>query len=259
MSKKDIGYITIILILIITIFILIFTTKFGKIQNNKLNPTGNVDVFNIDIDCVTKTLDEKDTKVNTDSTVKECFYTDSKGVKRKISLVTTSSSDNSNNTNNSNTDNNYTEPEDPEEPEEMIYVKDKQGSYTYKNNLKIFNNAAFNYASKIAPGVCNTYNFEVHNNSDMKLEYNIKFIEESEYTVNMKYRIRKNGKYIAGDKDTYVSINEINLQTDTINSNSTDKYSLDWKWFDDDENDTIAGENMTEEYKLKLNINFEQV
>lgn len=247
MSKKDIGYITVIVILIIIIFLLIFTTKFGKIQNNKLEPTGNVDVFDIDIDCITQESEDKNIESGDNSTKKtnnkKCTYTDSKGIKRSIPS-------NNNSSNNS---------KDVDEFEGTVYVDDEQGNYSYQSNLKIFNNAAFNYTNKIAPGSYNTYDFEIHNSSNMNLKYVINFIEESEYDINIKYRIRKNGKYIVGNNNTYVSFDEINFPTGTINSNSKDKYSLDWKWFDDDEKDTIAGENMTEDYKLKLNISFEQV
>ena len=174
---------------------------------------------------------------------KKCTYIDSGGTKKSIPSVKPSETSVSN----------------IDEFDGVVYVDDEQGNYSYQNNLNIFSNVAFNYTNKIAPGSFNTYNFEVHNSSNMKLEYKIIFKEESEYDINIKYRIRKNDKYIVGDKDTYIPFNRINIPSGIVNSNSKDRYSLDWKWFDDDEKDTIAGKNMTDDYKLKININFVQV
>ena len=50
--KKDKLFWLIILLLLIIIVLLLFFTKFGKIENKYLVPTGNVDIFNIDIDCI---------------------------------------------------------------------------------------------------------------------------------------------------------------------------------------------------------------
>ena len=54
MRKRDISYISIIIILVVIILILLFSSKFGKIDNDTRVPTGNVDVFDINIDCKNK-------------------------------------------------------------------------------------------------------------------------------------------------------------------------------------------------------------
>ena len=81
--------------------------------------------------------------------------------------------------------------------------------------------------------------------------------EQSEYKVNLKYRLRRNNKYVVGDNNTWVSADKVITDYSNISSGGTDSYILDWKWFDDDVNDTIAGEKMTSEYKLNIRTHFE--
>lgn len=81
--------------------------------------------------------------------------------------------------------------------------------------------------------------------------------EESEYDINLKYRLKRNGKYIIGNDHSWVDVEELKTSYSELSGNSTDVYSLDWKWFDDDANDTVIGENMTSEYKLNIRFYFE--
>lgn len=255
MRKKDALYICIIIILLTISIVLLFNTKFNKVETNNEYPTGNIDIFDINIKCedINENIDSSKNK-NTDKNIvnnknviskRKCVYTDSNGNKKTIYSGNDQKSENI--------------IEKEKTLEELIYVDDKSGNYVYQNNLNIFRNPAFNYKNKIAPGSHNTYNFQVHNSSNMTLNYNIDFSVESEYDINLKYRIRKNNEYIAGDENNYVSINDISIPLTLLNSDSTDNYSIDWKWFDNDENDNIIGENMKEEYKLMIHIYFDQV
>lgn len=211
---------TLIIILIIIILILLFFTNFGKIDNNYLTPTGNVDVFDIDIDCNCKDSCTNDDKENNIPTFNETNDTNVFGT---------------------------------------VFVNDENGNYIYQQNLNIFNNSAFEYTNKIAPGVSNTYHFVVHNSTNTNLKYYLQMYENSEYKINLKYRLRKNNEYIIGDDNTWVTASDLKTAFSKINSSSSDSYSLDWKWFDDDKNDTIAGKNMTTEYKLNVRFYFEKI
>ncbi len=214
-NKNNLKFWIIIILLIIIILILLFFRRFGTIENNTvpttaninekyLIPTGNVDVFDIDLKC----------KCNGDS----C-----------------------------------------ENVAGRVYVDDMDGDYAYHKNLRIFTNAAFEYTNIIAPGVGNTYNFVVHNSTNLNLKYYIKMQEESEYKINLKYRLRRNNKYIIGNSETWVSADELKTEFINIAKGNSDSYSLDWKWFDDNEADTIAGKNMDSLYKLDASFYFEQV
>ena len=235
-KKNNTKYWIIIILLIIFILLLLFFTRFGRIENkNLLTPTGNVDVFDIDINCnciSTNTDDE---------TSKTCTTTDKNGNTKIIPTF-----------------NEITYKDVIGE----VFVDDKNGNYIYQQNLKIFTNAAFEFTNKIAPGVSNTYHFVVHNSTDSKLKYYIEMYENTEYSINLKYRLKRNNTYVIGNDNNWVSANELKTEFSKINANTSDNYSLDWQWmYDDDKDsqDTLAGENMTSAYKLNIRFYFEQV
>lgn len=230
--EKKYFYALIILLIIINLF-LFFNATFGRINdmikiipegdNKKAEveeniPTGNVDVFNIDINCSCK--NECSTKENKDIPV-------------------------------------YKE-EEHKEVIDTVFVDDKNGEYIYQNNLKIFENVAYKYFNKIAPGSSNTYYFVAHNISGVNMKYNIVMKEESSYKINLKYRLKKNDKYVIGNDTTWVDASKLKTEYSNITTDSSDVYALDWKWFDDDKNDTIAGKNMKDVYKLKIRLYFEE-
>ena len=145
----------------------------------------------------------------------------------------------------------------------IVYVDDKNGWYVYQKNLQIFQNAAFEYTNKIAPGVSNSYDFKVHNETKKSIRYNVQFEEESEYPVNMLYRLKRGGSYVVGDESTWVSANDLTVSAlKILASDGIDTYTLDWKWPYEggkDAADTTAGQNMTSEYSLGIKINFEEL
>ena len=249
--KKELFYWSIIILLIIVI-ILLLLRRFGRVEDNILKPTGNVDVFDIDIDCVCK---DKNMCPNNKDT-------------------------NKNDTNNN--DNINPVPDSPsipidaddipddvpvyDEDEDIdvtgtVFVDDKNGNYIYQQNLKIFTNSAFEQDTMIAPGVSNTYNFVVHNSSNINLLYNINIYDISEYKINMVFRLRRNNKYIVGSTNKWINVSDLNVNDLYIKSGDSDSYSLDWKWVYEggkDKEDSIAGEKMTSKYKLNIKFNFLQ-
>lgn len=235
MNERDRYFLIIITLLVIIILILLFFTKFGKIENKYLKPTGNVDVFNIDIDgsCNCKN-NENCSKNEKDSS--------SKSTVSKLYPV-------------------WNEEKDKNELNK-IYVDDKNGDYIYQKNLSIFNNAFYEYTNKIAPGVSNAYYFVVHNSSDINVKYYLEMYSDTEYDINLKYRLKRNGKYVIGDNNNWVTANELKTSFSNINIKDSDKYQLDWKWeyeSGNDEKDTYIGENMDSLYKLNVRFYFEQV
>lgn len=230
-NNSNLKYWIIIGLLVIVIVVLLFLTKCGK-EEKTPTPTGNIDVFDININCECK--EETDGK-------KECTTKDKNGNTKPVPT--------------------FDEDEDQDVTGE-VFVDDKNGNYIYQENLAIFENPAFEYTNKIAPGSSNTYNFEVHNNTNVTLKYYVEMYEETEYSVNLKYRLKKEGNYVIGSDSSWVTADELKTAFSNISSNSSDKYSLDWKWeYEDgkDTQDTIAGTNMTSEYKLNIRFYFEQV
>ena len=222
MNRKDKYFRIVIIMLIIIILILLFFINFGKIEEKYLIPTGNVDVFDIDFNC---DCDDKN----------DCSFEVNKGI--------------SNNTENVSIDD--------KEVIGQVFVDDDINDYAYQKNLHIFDNPAYEDENKIAPGVSNVYHFVVHNSTNSDIKYYIRMHETTEYKINLKYRLKKNNKYVVGNDTTWVTADEVVTKFSGIKEDSSDSYLLEWKWFDDDVNDTIAGENMRSEYKLDIRFYFE--
>lgn len=147
------------------------------------------------------------------------------------------------------------------EREGIVYVDDKNGRYTYQKSLKIFENPAFAYTDKIAPGVSNSYDFKIHNETDNAIRYNIEFEENSEYAINMLYRLRRDGAYVIGSDTEWVSANELVSSFKRLAMDGVDSYSLDWGWPYEsgrDALDTEIGEKMISKYSLNIKVNFEE-
>lgn len=126
-----------------------------------------------------------------------------------------------------------------------VIIDDDNGNYLYQHDLDIFKNNIFK--DKIAPGITGSYLFNVHTNTNIK--YSIVMDKISKYDINLKYRLKKNNEYII---DKWVKVDKLNTKEFILNKDETDKYILEWKWFDDDL-DSFIGENMD---KYLLNINF---
>ena len=148
------------------------------------------------------------------------------------------------------------------EREGIVYVDDVNGRYVYQKNLKIFENAAFEYTSKIAPGVSNSYDFKVHNETEATIRYNVEFTETSEYAVNMQYRLKREGVYVVGNDFEWVDASALSSAFKDLVIDGVDSYSLDWRWPYESERDALdteIGEKMASEYSLAIKINFEEV
>lgn len=144
--------------------------------------------------------------------------------------------------------------------EEIVNNKDRfkitQDSKEWKDlkSLNIFNNYYFNGNSIIAPNVHGRYNFTVENYKDVKILYNLKFMENNEYNINMVYKLKLNGAYIAGDEQTFVKYIDLNTNDIVINEHTKDVFTLEWKWQDSD-NDTQIGKTQEVSYKINIEIN----
>jgi len=143
--------------------------------------------------------------------------------------------------------------------EEDFDVEDGKGlSWSSNKELDIFANPMYEMEEKIAPESTNFYQFIVRNNTKYNVKYSISFIENNEMNINMKYRLRKNDdEYIVGDKENWVSYEELEIDDISLKTEKSDTYYLEWKWFSS-ENDTEVGAAGDVDYSLKINIKAEQ-
>ena len=134
-----------------------------------------------------------------------------------------------------------------------VIVYDNEITWNGETEAKIFSNSMYEIQDVIAPESSNTYQFVVKNGTIYNIKYNINFIENNPYEINMKYRLKKNDTYITND---YVSANELEILEMNLESGKNDTYYLEWKWFSS-ENDTKVGKALNADYGLKIEIKAE--
>ncbi len=236
-KKRGSGLlIALILLLLLAVGVLLWLLLRPQPEPTKI-PTGNVDVFDIRISCLCKGEDGEDCDEDETGTPGEDGYKNYAGSKINGRTDTTIEDDG------------------------MVYVDDINGWYIYQNKLHIFENAAFEYTNKIAPGVSNSYDFKVHNETKKAIKYTVNFDESSEYAVNMRYRLKRGGSYVVGSDSTWVSASELVSAMKYLPSDGVDNYTLDWEWPYEggvDAADSEAGEKMVSEYSLGIKITFEE-
>ena len=223
--------------------------KIKYIYQNSTNKFGTISAQSIKSGTELKRILEKgETLVITIYTKNNNYSTSNK--------KTTNNNKADNNSNNNNNQNKPTEDNNEQEEftEDSLYVNDPSIKWQDETELKIFKNSLYNFEEKIAPESSNTYQFVVNNGTSYKLKYNISFIESNPYSINMKYKLKKNNTYII---DHYVSYNELNISDIELNSQKKDTYYLEWKWVSSD-NDNSAGKNNAN-YSLKIDIKAESV
>ena len=134
-----------------------------------------------------------------------------------------------------------------------IIIEDYNGDYQYQTEINIFNNT-----KTIAPGVSNTYYFKVKNNNNITIKYLIELTKLSNYSVNIKYRLKRNDEYILGNDKLWVTSEELKTTYLNLSKGNIDNYSLDWKWFDNDKLDNYIGKSNINKYIVKLSFSIEE-
>ncbi|MBR2712917.1 MAG: hypothetical protein IKE73_04340 [Bacilli bacterium] len=134
-----------------------------------------------------------------------------------------------------------------EEPAPNVEVSDNDTKWGNNTSLRIFD------VDEIKPGDNGFYEFAINNVSDGNIAYSVDFVEENQYNVNLLYKLRMNNNYVAGDSDTWVTLNELDLKNKILDSKYMDSFYLEWKWVDSD-HDTIAGKALNAKYKLSINV-----
>lgn len=135
-------------------------------------------------------------------------------------------------------------------------VKDNYTIWSNKR-LRIFSNQAYEYFSKIAPGVSNSYDFVIKNNNDFPVLVDISMKEVNPYSINMEYKLRSENSFLAGSSFKYVSVKKLSQKNIYLKAHSSKLYSLDWKWIDS-YNDTEIGEAVNANYKLLVYVGANQ-
>lgn len=212
-------YAIILLLLLIILILFLIINLIGRIENKETMPTGNVDIFDVIF-----------------GDIFICAHCGRDGM-----------------------DSYLTCPDCGKSLADGLIAYDKDTLISQKTILNIFTHPSFYIVDgKIAPGSENSYQFVIRNNNDFGINYGIELQEENVYNINMQYKLKLNGKYIAGNADKYVTLDQIKEANLKLPSYTYDVYTLEWKWLDS-ENDTDVGTNINSYYKLNLKISAEQV
>ena len=134
----------------------------------------------------------------------------------------------------------------------IVEDTEERTGWTEYEDIPIFYNEQF--GDRLAlPGTKSAYRFRFINNNAHALRFSFTFREENDYGIGMVYSLRRDGAYIAGGEDAYVTAPELSFAGFTIEGGSESLFELCWYWKDNDPVDTNAGEN---EAIYRLNIEF---
>ena len=138
---------------------------------------------------------------------------------------------------------------------DTILIKENDMKEVTDNKLNIFKNEKFNGKSMIAPKSYGKYQFYVVNISKKDVKYSMKFSDDMKKIVNMKYKLKIDNVYIRGNSENYITIDNLDVDEIIVLKDSTNIFTLEWYWEDNDSLDTIVGsEKDTQYYKLNLQL-----
>ncbi len=134
----------------------------------------------------------------------------------------------------------------------VLFIADEDGtSWEDQHNLPVFFNKKFG-DNVIEPGSTGRYAFILENRNADEIIFDLTFSCENEYGIQLVYRLKRDGAYVAGYED-YVPAEQLNLKELTQQARSTSVFELEWTWQHNDSVDTIAGESGA---IYKLHIHF---
>ncbi len=121
-------------------------------------------------------------------------------------------------------------------------------SSNINNNADIFKNAEFDGENIIAPGSTGKYYFNVGNNTKDPLKYKLLFEENNKYNIDIKYKLKKNNKFII---ENWTSVKDLVFKEYRLDNAKYDVYELEWKWFDSDNDSKVSDDSF---YNININI-----
>lgn len=140
------------------------------------------------------------------------------------------------------------------EQTDIIEVTQNDIGWDMLEELNIFRNKKYNNENIIAPRSIGTYSFLVRNVTDENLVYDVQLREINNYNINMKYRLKLENVYVAGNKEEWKDVKDISIENVIVPAGSTNFYTLEWYWADNDVQDTKIGSLSYADYTLRIKI-----
>lgn len=130
----------------------------------------------------------------------------------------------------------------------------EKSTWKSNNTLRIISNPMYQIDNTISNLYTNAYVFKIKNNTNYKVNYSINFIENT--NMNIKYRLKRENKYILGNENNWVSYKELDIYNQKLDNSSIDTYYLEWKY---ENNFDIDVKTLDNNYQLKIEINAQEI
>lgn len=135
-----------------------------------------------------------------------------------------------------------------------IVINQNDLRITTNTKINIFNNEKFGNKKIIAPMSKGTCKFSIKNGTNDDVVYNLRFIDEMNVFVNMKYKLKINDEYVKGNEKEYIDIDGLDVESKILKKGSTNLCTLEWFWESDSQKDTISGNQEDGYYSLNLYV-----
>lgn len=150
-------------------------------------------------------------------------------------------------------------PSPPPPPDFDVY--DRDPVHYVRDSQKGVDVNIFGANKRIAPGMQGSYHFTVENRGSDAAHYDVNFTVKDTlpgtHKIPMVYRLKADGKYVAGDADTNTWVEPAKLyQDDMLDPGEKVKYTLDWYWQEGNRDNEFAryGGDPAYSYSLKITV-----
>ena len=145
-----------------------------------------------------------------------------------------------------------------ESVESAIYVKEEKTQKRWNSliQLNVFDDLS---NAVLKPGNSGSYGFEVHNNAEYPIYYELNITDKNIAKVPMQFRLKDGaGNFLVGSEKIWVAISELSKIPGTLDYKDFDTYILDWLW--DGTNNTVdTNAGIIAQNKVLYILNFELI
>lgn len=108
-------------------------------------------------------------------------------------------------------------------------------------SLDIFEIVKYLDEKLIYPGITGEYKFNIENYTLKNISYKLTFAIENPKNVNILFKLKRNGTYIVGNENEYVTYDKLSQEELKLKAKTGDTYALEWKWVEaTNDNDTTS-------------------
>lgn len=126
----------------------------------------------------------------------------------------------------------------------IINVTSEEKDWYKNENINLFEYLNSRGEKIIWPGQSGKYTFIIQNSTSQPIYYKFTMQDKNEDNINIKYRLKMNNIYVIGSEEDWVSIDKMKLDNIYVLKDSSELYTLEWKWEEADNDDKITKEGL---------------